>query len=97
MCSSLLKYFSSKKSFLVISEILEPFLNLLTLHDKYSLGNRENLLQTIQMQLSKNQLIFSDLFTPLFKSKFDFKHFEKKGDPHNLRISEIIDWETCGT
>ena len=97
MCSSLLKYFSSKKSFLVISEILEPFLNLLTLHDKYSLGNRENLRQTIQMQLSKKRQIFSRFFTAFLKCRFDFEHFEKKGDPHNLRISEIIDWETCGT
>ena len=52
----------------------------------------ENLLQTVRMQLSKNHQILSDLFTPLFKSAFDFKHFEKKGDPHNLCISEIIDW-----
>ena len=57
----------------------------------------ENLLQTIRMQLSKHHQILSDLFTPLFKSAFDFKHFEKKGDPHNLCTSEIIDWERCGT
>ena len=97
MCSSLLKYFSSKKSFLVISEILEPFLNLLTLHDKYSLGNRENLLQPIQIQLSKKRQIFSDFFTAFLKCTFDFDHFENKDDPHSLCISEIVEWERCGT
>ena len=59
MCSSLLENFSSKKSSLVISESLRPFFHLLTLDDKYSLGNRENLRQPIQAQLSKIRDIFS--------------------------------------
>ena len=53
MCSSFCEYFSKKKSFLVISEILRTFFNKLTFDDKYSLGNGENLQQPIQMQLSK--------------------------------------------
>ena len=36
---------------LVKSEILEMFINTLTVNDKYSLLNRENLQQPIQMQL----------------------------------------------
>ena len=97
MGSSLWEYFSYKKSFLVISEILRPFFNLLTLDEKYSLGNRENLLQPIQIQLSKKRQIFSDFFTAFLKSTFDFEHFENKDDPHSLCISEIIDWERCCT
>ena len=58
MCSSLWEYFSYKMSLLVICEILRPFFNLLTLDDKYSLGNKENLTQPIQTQLSKKRLIF---------------------------------------
>ena len=58
MCSSLWEYFSCKMSLLVICEILRPFFNLLTLDDKYSLGNKENLTQPIQTQLSKKRLIF---------------------------------------
>ena len=97
MGSSLWEYFSYKKSFLVISEILRPFFNLLTLDEKYSLGNRENLLQPIQIQLSKKRQIFSDFFTAFLKSTFDFEHFENKDDPHSLCISGIIDWERCCT
>ena len=97
MGSSLWEYFSYKKSFLVISEILRPFFNLLTLDEKYSLGNRENLLQPIQIQLSKKRQIFSDFFTAFLKSTFDFDHFENKDDPHSLCISEIVEWERCGT
>ena len=97
MGSSLWEYFSYKKSFLVISEILRPFFNLLTLDEKYSLGNRENLLQPIQIQLSKKRQIFSDFFTAFLKCTFDFDHFENKDDPHSLCISEIVEWERCGT
>ena len=41
-------------SLLVIYKILGVFVNTLTLDDKYSLLNSENLRQPIQMQLSKN-------------------------------------------
>ena len=39
---------------LVICEIIELFVNTLTADDKFSLRCRENLLETIQMQLIKN-------------------------------------------
>ena len=42
-----------KLSLVVISEILAMFFSTLTADDKYSLRNRENLWQAIQMQLSK--------------------------------------------
>ena len=89
--------FQLQKVFLVISEILRPFFNLLTPDDKYCLGDRENLPQPIEMQLSKNRYIFSDIFTAFLKSIFDCEHFEKKDDPHSLRISEIIHRGRCGT
>ena len=91
MCSSLLSYFSYKKFFFVIFEILRPFFNLLILDDKYSLGNRENLLQPIQMQLSRKLQIFCQFFTGFLESTFNFAHFEKKYQPHSVCLSQILD------
>ena len=63
-------------SLLVIWEILGLFVNTLTADGKYSLCNRENLPQPIQMQLSKKQRTFSELFASFLKSTSNFKHFE---------------------
>ena len=49
--SSLFQRLCCKISFLVICEILALFVNTLTVDDKYSLHNSENLAQTIQIQL----------------------------------------------
>ena len=73
--------------------MLRPFVNTLTPDEKYSLSNRENLPQPIQMQLSKKLKNFSRLFTAFLKSKFNFEHFEKKYEPRSLRISEITYYE----
>ena len=64
-------------SLLVISEILGLFVNTLTADDKYSLCNRENLLQSIQMQLSKEQKVFSQYSAAFLKSVLNFEHFFK--------------------
>ena len=42
----------------VISQILKLSVNILTIGDKYSLQNKENLWQPIQMQISKKQKKF---------------------------------------
>ena len=56
-------------SFLVmISEILELFVDTLAVNDKYFLRNRENLPQPILMQLSNKQITFSRFLAPVFKS-----------------------------
>ena len=47
-----------KMSLLVISKVLELFVKTLTADEKYSPGGSDNLLQAIQMQLSKKQKIF---------------------------------------
>ena len=65
----------------------------MTVDDMYSFPNNENLPQPIQMQLSKKRKNFSDFFTPFLRSTSNVKHFEKKGSPHSLCISEITDWE----
>ena len=47
---------------LSISEMLGVFFNTLTADNKYSLRNRKNLRQPIQLQLFKKQKIFSQFF-----------------------------------
>ena len=60
---------------------------------KYSLFNRHNLMQPIQMPLSRKQEPFSDFFAAFLKSSLIFGHFLNKGDPHSRFISEIADPE----
>ena len=47
---------------------------------KYSLLNRDNLTQPIQMQLSQKQKTFSHFFAAILKSSLSFEHFFKKDD-----------------
>ena len=79
-----------KSSVLVISEIIGLFVNTLTVDDKYSLCNSENLCKRNQMQLSKKQKSFSQFHAPFLKPASIFEHFEKEDDPHSLYISEFI-------
>ena len=55
----------------------------LTADDKHYLLNRDNLTQPIQMQLSQKQKTFSEFFFAFLKSILDFKHFQRKDDPHS--------------
>ena len=70
---------------MVMSEILRLFVNTLTTDDKYSLCNRENLWQTIQMQLSKKQKTFSRFFPAFLKYAPNFEHFEE-----NMQITWLV-------
>ena len=45
------------------------------------------------MQLSQQQKGFSQFFSAFLKSTLNFKHFERKGDPHRFCIFEIMDSE----
>ena len=65
-------------SILVIYEILGLFVNTLPADDRYSFRNSENLRQLIEIQLSKKQKKFSQLFASLLKSKSNFESFENK-------------------
>ena len=55
-----------KKSVLMIRKVLKLFVNALTARDKYSLRNRDNITQPIQIQLSQKQEALS---------QFVFLHF----------------------
>ena len=69
-------------SLLVICKILALFVNTLAADDKYSLLNRHNLWQPLQMQLYRKQKHFLNFFARFRKSRSIFEHFQKKDDPH---------------
>ena len=76
-----------------LSEILRMFVKTLTAHDKYSLRNRKNLCQSIQLQLSKKQKICAQFFAAYLRFTSNVEHFVKKDDSHRLCIFEIRDCE----
>ena len=69
----------------MIHQILTPFLNTLTLDDKHSLLNRDNLTQPIHIQLSQKQETFPHFFffSEFLKSVLNFKYSAKKDDHHS--------------
>ena len=84
---------SLEKSLLVIQKILGLLVNPLTTDDRYSLLNRDNLLQKIQMQISKKQKQSFHFYCVFLKSRSNFENFDKQDDPQSLCISEISDCE----
>ena len=76
-----------KMSMLVICELLGLFGNTLTADDKYSLCNRENLPQPIQIQYPKKQKTLSEFSAPFLKSTPHFKR-------HEIQISETPRFRT---
>ena len=61
---------------LVTCKILGLFVNPLTADDKYSLLNKDNLFQYLQIS-------FSQFCVAFLKYKFNFEPFQKKDDPHS--------------
>ena len=62
--------------------MLGLFVNTLTGDDKYSLLNRDNLLQDLQMQLSRKQKTFCGFISAFWKLRFNFEHCQKNDDFH---------------
>ena len=54
----------------------------MTVDKKYSLLNRDNLAQPIQMQLSRKEKKFCQLCSTFCKYRLNFDHFQKKDVPH---------------
>ena len=76
---SLWRQLTFKKFLLVICKISRLFPNTLSADGKYSLLNRDNLTQPIQMQVSRKQKTFSEFFAAFLQSPLNFEHFQKKG------------------
>ena len=70
---------SCQNSLLVTSKISTLFPNTLSVNGKYTLLNRDNLMEPIQMQLSRKQKTFSEFFANFLKFRLNFEHFQKKG------------------
>ena len=94
--SSLRRQLTCKKSLLVICKIPRLFRNTLSGDGKYSLFNRDNLTQPIQMQVSRKQKTFSEFFSAFLKTSLKFEDFQKKDDSHSRGISEIAESEKQG-
>ena len=56
--------------------------------DKCSAPNRDNLMQPVQMQLSRKLKTFSRFFNVFSKSMLSFEYFQKKDHGHSLFFSE---------
>ena len=93
---SLWMQLTCKKSLLLRSKISRLFPNTLNGDGKYSLFNRDNLTQPIQMQVSRKQKTFSEFFAAFLKSSLNFEHFQKKDDSHSWGISKITESEKQG-
>ena len=78
-----------EKSILVLCKVLRLLVNTLTVHNKCSLLNRDNLTQPIQILLSEKQKTFSQFFSPFWKYTLNFEHFQKKDGLHSRCISGI--------
>ena len=68
---------------LVLCKMLRVFVNKLTADNKYSLLNRDNLTQPIQILFSGEQKTFSGFSVAFLKSILNFEHFQKKDEPHS--------------
>ena len=67
-----------KKSLLVIHKIRGRSVNTLTVDENYYLLIRDNLTETIQIQLSQKQNFFFQFFLAFLKSPLNFEYFPKK-------------------
>ena len=65
----------------------------MTADDKFSRHKSEKWCQPIQMESSEKLKLFSKVFAAFLKSALNFQHFQRKDEPHSLRISGIIDSE----
>ena len=72
-----------KKSLLGIHKILRLFVNTWTVDEKHYLVSRDNLRETIKIELSQKQKTFCEFFFAFLKSILNFKHFPKKHHPHS--------------
>ena len=67
-----------KKSLVVTRKISRLFPNTLSADSKYSLLNRDNLMQPSQMQVSQKPKSFAEFFAAFLKSSLNFEYFQQK-------------------
>ena len=88
-----------RKFLLEIFKILKLFVKILTAHDKYSLLNRDNLTEAIQILLSEKQKASSQFFFfffCIFDIKIKFWRFsKKKWVSYLMYFQNYLLWKTC--
>ena len=70
-------------SLLVIHKMLRLFVKVMTVDEKHYRLTRDNLTQTIQVQLPQKQKTFFQFFLAFLKALLNFKHLQTKDDPHS--------------
>ena len=93
---SLWRQLACKMSLLVTCKISRLFPNTLRADAKYSLLNKDNLTQPIQMEFSRKQKSFSEFFSAFLESSLNFEHFQKKDNSHSWGISKITESQKQG-
>ena len=88
---SLVRKLSSRKSLLLICQILGPLVNTLAADERYPVLNRDDLSVGIQIQLSQKQKTFSQFFAAFLKFSLNFQYFQKNEYPHRFCIFEVTD------
>ena len=88
---SLWRQLSWKNPLLIICQFLRLFLHTLTADYKYSLINRDNLREPIQMQLSQKHKKFSKFVYTYLKRSPNFEIFQKNDEPRSWWISKTTD------
>ena len=58
-------------------------MNILTFDEKHYLLNKHNLMQPIQIQSSKKQKTFSEIFGAFLNSLLNFKHLPTEDETHS--------------
>ena len=74
---------------IVLCKIGRLFVNTLTEDVKYSLLNKGNLTQPIQILLSQKKNTFSQFLFAYLKSTLNFVRFGTKDDPHSRCTCQI--------
>ena len=67
----------------MLSKILRLFVNTLTGEHKYTLLNRDNLAEPIQILLRQKQKTFSQFLSAFLKYTLNFILFQENDDPHS--------------
>ena len=92
---SMWRQLTYKKSLLVIYKIFRMFVNTLSADGQYSVLNRQNLTQPIQMQLSGKQKFFSEHFCAFLKPSPDLLINVKAFELKKVSVIEIQNLQTC--
>ena len=68
----------------------------MTVDGRYSVLNRDNVRQPIQMELCQKKKKISGFVFEFLKGRLNFEHLQTKNAPHSWCVSEIMDAQIRG-